>query len=405
MWLKKLSYDKIIKKEIVKKGVTKMAEKKNEIVKKMAEIELVPTIFEEETTLVTRKKIPYSRLAGAGTAFDSISAAFQYVTSGGQATSGLYQVTVPNGGTLMKFKDGRGFLGSVQAANGGVGGGQAVLNPVIVNPATLCMAVALISIDKKLDGIQETQKEMFDYLKVKDKAKLQGDIIFLTDIVNNYKYHWNNDTFKQVNLIKTQDIKQTAEASIEQYRSLIKSKAKKKGLIQTSQQVKEQLEELKDYFRSYSMALYLHAFSSFLEVMLLENFDENYLNSITNKIEKYSIKYRELYTDSYNQLESQMDKSLQGHIMEGLAKVNIAAGEVLEKIPIVEKSPLDEGLHKVGYYFSDTKDEGIVKAMKKIIPHKKSQVDPFIQSVKAVKRIYNEPLQIVFDEENLYIDY
>ena len=153
------------------------------------------------------------------------------------------------------------------------------------------------------------------------------------------------------------------------------------------------------------MALYLHAFSSFLEVMLLENFDENYLNSITNKIEKYSIKYRELYTDSYNQLESQMDKSLQGHIMEGLAKVNIAAGEVLEKIPIVEKSPLDEGLHKVGYYFSDTKDEGIVKAMKKIIPHKKSQVDPFIQSVKAVKRIYNEPLQIVFDEENLYIDY
>lgn len=378
--------------------------RKNEVVRKMTEVELVPAVFEESTKLSTRKKIPYSRLAGAGTAFDSIAAAFQYVTSGGQATSGLYHVTVPNGGNLMKFKDGRGFLGSVQAANGGVGGGQAVLNPVVLNPATMCMAVAIISIDKKLDGIQETQKEMFDYLKIKDKAKLQGDINFLTDVVNNYKYNWNNDTFKQAHLIKTQDIKQTSEASIEQYRTLIKTKMQKKGLIQTSQQVKEQLDDLKDYFRSYSMALYLHAFSSFMEVMLLENFDEKYLDSVTNKIEKYSIKYRELYTDSYNRLERKLDKSLQGHIMGGLAKANIVAGEVLERIPVVEKSPLDEGLQKAGYHLADAKEESIAKTMRKIIPHKKSQVDPFIQSVNTVKKIYNEPLDIVFDGENIYVE-
>lgn len=378
--------------------------RKNEIVKQMSEIELIPTVFEEPKALSKRKKIPFSRLAGAGTAFDSISAAFQYVASGGQATSGLYHVTVPNGGNLMQFKDGRGFLGSVQAANGGVGGGQAVLNPVVLNPATMCMAVALISIDKKLDGIQETQKEMFDYLKIKDKAKLQGDINFLTDVANNYKYNWNNDTFKQAHLIKTQDIKQASEASIEQFRTLIKAKMQKKGFIQTSQQVKEQLDDLKDYFRSYSMALYLHAFSSFMEVMLLENFDEKYLDSVTSKIEKYSVKYRELYTDSYNRLERKLDKSLQGHIMGGLAKANIVAGEVLEKIPVVEKSPLDEGLQKAGYHLADAKEDSITKTMKKIIPHKKSQVEPFIQSVKTVKKIYNEPLEIVFDEENLYIE-
>jgi len=377
--------------------------KKSEIIKQMNAIELVPAVFEEKDKLSTRKKIPYSRLAGAGTAFDSISAAFQYVVNGGQASSGLYHVTVPNGGTLMQFKNGSGFLGSVKAANGGVGGGQAVLNPVVLNPATMCMAVALISIDKKLDGIQEAQKEMFDYLKIKDKAKLQGDINFLTDVANNYKFNWDNDTFKQAHLIKTQDIKQTAEASVEQYRTLIKDKAKKKGLIQTSQQVKEQLDDLGDYFRSYSMSLYLYAFSSFMEVMLLENFDEKYLDSITNKIERYSIKYRELYTDSYNQLERKLDKSLQGHIMGGLAKANTFAGEVLEKIPVVEKSPLDEGLQFAGNYLADAKEEGISKTMKKIIPHKKSQVDPFIQSVKDVKRIYNEPLQIVFDDENIYI--
>ena len=74
---------------------------------------------------------------------------------------------------------------------------------------------------------------MFDYLKQKDKAKLRGDLNFLSDILNNYKYNWDNDTFKNTHLIKTQDIKQSAEESIEQYRSLIKSKIRKKGFLQT----------------------------------------------------------------------------------------------------------------------------------------------------------------------------
>ena len=176
-------------------------QKKNEIVKQMGEIELIPAVFEEPEKLPTRKKIPLSQLADAGIAFDSIAAAFKYVSSGGQASTGLYHVTVPNSGVLMQFKDGRGFLGFVKAANGGVGGGQAVLNPVVLNPATMCMALAVMNIDKKLDKIQETQKEMLDYLKIKDRAKLQGNINYLTDIVNNYKYNWNNDTFKQTHLI------------------------------------------------------------------------------------------------------------------------------------------------------------------------------------------------------------
>ena len=378
-------------------------QKKNEIVKQMGEIELIPAVFEEPEKLPTRKKIPLSQLADAGIAFDSIAAAFKYVSGGGQASTGLYHVTVPNSGVLMQFKDGRGFLGFVKAANGGVGGGQAVLNPVVLNPATMCMALAVMNIDKKLDKIQETQKEMLDYLKIKDRAKLQGNINYLTDIVNNYKYNWNNDTFKQTHLIKTQDIKQSAEGDIEQFRELIKAKAKKKGIIQTSQQIKEQLNDLSDFFRSYSMSLYLYAFSSFMEVMLLENFDEKYLDSVTSKIEKYSLRYRELYTDSYNQLERQLNKSLEGHIVGGMAKVNVFAGEVLERIPVVEKSPLDEGLHKAGDFLADAKQEGISKTMKKIIPHKKSQVAPFIQSVNEIKKIYNEPLQIVFDDENIYI--
>ncbi len=52
------------------------------------------------------------------------------------------------------------------------------------------------------------------------------------------------------------------------------------------------------------MALYQFSFASFLEVMLLGNFDEQYLKNVTLKIEELAYQYRELYTDCYNHFET-----------------------------------------------------------------------------------------------------
>ncbi len=54
----------------------------------------------------------------------------------------------------------------------------------------------------------------------------------------------------------------------------------------------------------YQLALYTFSFSSFLEVMLLENFDTNYLNSITSKIQEYSGDYTALYEKCVEKIES-----------------------------------------------------------------------------------------------------
>ena len=53
--------------------------------------------------------------------------------------------------------------------------------------------------------------------------------------------------------------------------------------------------ELKDY----QLSMYLYAFFSFLEIILLENYDSQYLKSISKKIEDYSFEYRDLYSRSY----------------------------------------------------------------------------------------------------------
>jgi hypothetical protein len=126
-------------------------------------------------------------------------------------------VTVPAGGHLAAFQDGSGYLGSVLNAGNQVAG-QATLTPLVCNPTMLFMAAALANIDKKLDSIQETQQEILDFLVQKDKSELKGDLNFLSDVLNNYKYNWNNEKYINSNHIKVLDIKQSAERKIIFYR-------------------------------------------------------------------------------------------------------------------------------------------------------------------------------------------
>ncbi len=90
------------------------------------------------------------------------------------------------------------------------------------------IAVALITIEKKLDDILETQKEILEFLKQKEKAKLRGNLNVLEDILNNYKHNWNNEKYKTNKHIHVQEIKREAEQSIIFYRDRIVKKTNKK---------------------------------------------------------------------------------------------------------------------------------------------------------------------------------
>ena len=147
------------------------------------------------------------------------------------------------------------------------------------------MALALANIDKKLDDIKEMQKEILNFLVMKEKSDLRGDLNFLADVLNNYKYNWNNEKYKNSNHIKVLDIRQAAERKILFYRERITTKIQSKSIFHIDQDVKKQLDQIQSEFKDYQLALYLFSFSSFLEVMLLENFDSAYLDGISQKIE------------------------------------------------------------------------------------------------------------------------
>lgn len=376
--------------------------KQNHALLNAPDISLLPVLADEDVSLVSYSKYPLSKLSSLGVAFEPLSSAIQNVFGSASGTTQLCQVTVPAGTHLASFKNGVGNLGTVLDANNQIAG-QAVINPLVCNPTMLFMAAALASIDKKLDSILETQHDMMAFLEQKEESELRGNLRFLEDVFNNYRFNWNNEKYKSAGHIKVLDIRQSAEQKIDFYQKQIESKLKKKTLIQSDQDVKKRLDKIRSQFKDYQLALYLFSFSSFMEVMLLENYDSEYLSGITQRIEEYAFAYRDLYTRSYNQLAGNAKTTVQSVLLRGLATASRATGEAIAKIPVISKSQIDETMIASGEKLADIQERRTAQTMSSLIDKQSSCVRPFIESINSVSRLYNKPIVMLFDNDSLYL--
>ena len=355
---------------------------------------------ESEVGAVNYTRLPISRLAALGTAFQPLVTAVQTAVAGAGG-SGLYYVNT-GGKTMFQMKESASFIGSLKTSDGLVGGGQAQITP-FTDPTMLFMAAALVNIDRKLDTIKEMQQEMLEFLAQKEKAELKGNLIFLYDIFDNYKYNWNNEMYKNSNHTMVLTIKKEAEAKIIFYREQIIGKVNKKSLFHSDQSVDRQLSAVQEQFKDYQLALYILAFSSFLDVMLLENYEKEYLSSISAKLDKYSLQYKELYTQCYEEISGYSSSSLQSSVLKGLSKAAIAVGKVVEKMPVVGDTQADETLVSAGDKLNDISAERVRRQMQKLIERQSNFVRPFIDNINMINDLYNKPLQMLVDKDNLYI--
>jgi hypothetical protein len=381
------------------------ANKKKEIVEIETDMEYYPVALRKNEVSVERyAKFPLAKVSALGTAFEPLTQAFQKTVLGNSGGgSGLYRVTVSEGGRLANFKGGSEFLGTVLSNETNQIVGQARLKPLVCNPAMLFMAAALMSIDKKLDDIQEIQKEIIEFLEQEKKSKLRGNLSFMTDVINRYKHNRTNENYKKSNYIKILDIKQDSKQSILFYRAQIDRKIEKQSFVHSDSYVKEKLQKIQSEFEEYQLALYLYAFASLLEVMLLENFESAYLDDTVCNIQDYALQYRELYTECFNQIEEYSKSSVQSHLLRGLANASKAAGSAAAKIPVVNKSKIDEALVETGSRLGKFKIRRTQQGMASFANIQSSTVYPFIEIINAVNRLHNQPIELLFDEENIYL--
>jgi hypothetical protein len=374
---------------------------KNALVKAMMEVEYYPPseLVKMNIDMTETQKFPIEKAAALGVAFQPLTQLISYA-AGGAGQSGLYFVNTA--GKTM-FQSGGQFIGNLQAANGGVGGGLARMTQVPLDPTMLCMAVAIMAVEKKLDAIQEAQKEILAFLELKEEAKLKGNLNALADVLNNYKFNWDNDKYKAHKHILVQDIKREAEQSIILYREQLTKALSKKALFYSGQEVKATLNKTMARLNDYQLALYTFSFSSFLEVMLLENFDTNYLNNIASKIQEYSGDYTALYEKCAEKIEKDSKASLEGYVLKSLSKLSCGAGKIVQKIPVISKSQLDENLLKAGGILQDVDTNRTQNVMQILADSQTDYISSFVENIHTIDNLYNQSMQLMFDSENIYI--
>lgn len=389
---------------------------KDNAMKSFINVEYHPFIPSDRDNITEYMRIPFTGIVALGEGVSSLSPAFRTVTQTVQTNGGetLYRAVFKDGvsGKLLNSKDGIGKLGTILKDDGGFAqarwveaNGSTITTNIVMpfDPTTLFMAAALMSIEKRLGDIQETQHEILGFLQTSKKTEQRGNLTFLADILNNYKYNWNNAMYKSNMHLKVQDIKQKSEENIEFYRGQIQKTLQKSNFLLGDQDIKNRIKKLIPDFREYQLSVYLHGFSSFLEVMLLGNYDNGYLGSIIRKMEQYSYEYRELYTECYNKLKKNASSSVQSYLRNGLANLSENAGNVIAKIPVIKKSPIDEFLIGAGNTMEQHNSKKIGQTIKHLVNNKDCYTHPFIENIRMVDRLYNQPAEILFDKDNIYL--
>lgn len=364
-------------------------------------VECPPVTPELDLTMRTATKIPLANLSALGAAFQPLTSAIQTAVSG-TGGSGIYFVNTM-GKQMFTTSGGTEFIGSLKAAGGTVGGGQARITALPCDPTMLFMAATLMNIEKKLDAIQETQQEILEFLEEKERATLQGNLNVLGDVTSNFKYNWDNENYKANKHILVQQIKKEAEASIILYRDQIAKELKRRSLIHSNQEVKGTLKKLESQFKDYQLALYLYSYATFLEVMLLGNFSKGYLDSIEQRISEYALQYRTMYTECYNLMEDYSKSSIQAGMLNGLASASKFMGTTIAKVPIISKSQLDENLIEAGSRMEKHGSKRSAMALEGLAQTRMSVTLPFVENIRSVNELYNKPVTYLFDSENMYV--
>lgn len=386
------------------------------VAKQLASTKVHLALTQERADVSGAIKLPLERIPQLGIALASLPSASRTITNTVSVPM-LLQPTDKFGNPLdpsilQSFKDGSGLMGTYRDAAKGFGQARfhvvegdiaTSVTQVPYDPTSLFMAAAIAQINQKLDSIQESVDEMFDYMRQRDKANMRGDLKTLADILNSYGLNYGNATYMANAHMKVLDIKQASAQDMELFRAQAQADLEKKGFVEARDGVNRRLDKVLDYLKDCQLATYIHAFSLFLEPMLAQNFEPAKLADAAAKIEADSLAYRELYTKCYDALEASTADAFDAALLGGIASADKMLGRAIAATPIGEFTPIDEALEGAGEDIGKFNKHLSEKLIEKLHQAKAPDVAPFRQSVMEIDALYNCPTQIAVDAENVYI--
>ena len=363
--------------------------------KSLAEFDLTP-VAPQDVELLRKDavRLPLGQAASLGVGLASLS----------KPGKQLYQAVLPTGATLRQAKDGL-FSSSAVLADGS--SAWAKFKPagsaLPFDPVTVAAAVALAQVNQKLDGIQDSIDRMFDYMRTKDKASDLGALDNFMATLDEYRYNLDNAQFKRLKLDLVQDVNSHARERIRELRRHLSEASSKKGLFELRGQTEDDAAAALDVLKDYQLAVYLYSFSSFLGVMLLENYDGGYLASKAEDIRKKGVECRKAYNACLDAMQSRNRETLDSNLLGGLSVGLSSLGHLAEGTPLGDTTYIGEALvgaaRGIGG-FNEGENDRLVHLLTQA---KDPGIRPFAEGIDAVNQAYNRPSQVLTDGENVYV--
>lgn len=345
------------------------------------------------------ERLPLSSAASIGSALGVVLELYKTLQKLAPAGgSEVYRARMPAGisAALTATPGGSRLVSMVQTA-------PKRLTPVPVDPVSLVMAAALVAIDKQLDAVQATQTEIMDFLRAQNEAGLRADLATLSDVMQDYRFNWDNPTFCTNKHLQVQEIRRSAEKNLLLYQHQAEDALAQVKKRLTDDEQRRVLAAVGAGFHYYRMSVYLYGFASFLEVTLLGNFRSDYLQNVREKVEAHELQYRAFYTDCYDRVAAIASDSAESKAILRFAGAQKAVGSFLGKIPGVRRGQLDEGLQAAGERLEGMeaqRTEGILDAFR---IHAESGARLFLEKLDTLDTLFNDETEYRIDGENLYI--
>lgn len=387
----------------------------NNEIANMMRVEYHPNFPIEQLESPKYMKIPFSDIAAIGAGLSTLIPACRTVTQTTVAdTTNLYRRVDNIASELKAAKGHPGLCRGIVERNGKFNGGTLFekVTPTSVtstltipcDPTAILAVVMLANIQRKLDIIQDTQNRILDFLIQKEKANLRNNLLTLSDIMNNYKYNWDNDLYKRGKYDLVQTIRREVGENILQYKHRISAILNKRTTLHGNSQTSKIIDDIANELNDYRLAIYMFGFASFLEIMLQENFNAPYLEQVAKYVNDFDLEYRDIYSRCYSLLEQFSKTSVQANISAGIASLSKNIGNTISKIPYISNGQLDENLIMSSVKAEHREKNRVQTSMSQILANRDSGVHIFIENIHTVNRIQNTPQEILFDSDYIYIE-
>ena len=275
--------------------------------------------------------------------------------------------------------------------------------PIGIDPITIALAVAMMRIDKKMDEIQDTQEEILHFLQNDKESKIEGEINSLASVLDRYQFNSDNERWCGGQLTVVSNINVNAESSIRFYRKQIIDLLDKQKKIHSERDSRKLIAGVQRAIQYYKLSVYLHAYSAFLEVVLGNNFTKDYIDHILTTLDENAMQFREDYSKCHIVLENYAGSTVQTKVLSSMGSTSKAIGKVISKIPVISKGPIDEVLIAAGEQVIQSSSDKPEKAMKRFQESKDPGIQVFVDALQSMNQICNDPVELFFDEEMLYV--